>query len=73
MKVHVILMREVAADPERRQAIAVRLAALGLAEINQQRLERYGIASGDIDPSQFSTLQREEGVAKVEPGQIRHI
>ncbi|RJQ36793.1 hypothetical protein C4552_02790 [Candidatus Parcubacteria bacterium] len=62
MNVHIVLKKNVAANPATKQEVLNRLAALGMTAINQQRLERYGIVSGDLPEEQLDALQNVGGI-----------
>lgn len=59
MRVHVILTEVVRQSGEARSQALTRLEALGLRNVNTRRLERHGIATGNLDHERALAALRE--------------
>ncbi len=72
MKVHVTIKEEFCGDAaSRNRARAEVVAASGLRNINEKRLERFGILSGDVDADRIAALRALPVVASVEVDERR--
>jgi hypothetical protein len=72
-KVHIVLDRAIAKDPEKcRLALAAVRDLSGIHDINESRLERFGIISGIVDSSKINALRRMEQVRSVSVDEERH-
>jgi hypothetical protein len=73
VKVHVVLQRDVVKDPaRRREALAAIVDRSGIHDINEKRLERFGIVSGMVDADRINALRGMEQVRSVSMDEERH-
>ncbi len=61
-KIHITLNQTVAKDPEKRRFALEKIVGLsGIRDINQKRLDRFGIITGTVDSSKIKVLRRDAG------------
>jgi hypothetical protein len=71
--VHVTLDKSLIKDTVRRDATVSRIVELtGMANINQQRLHRYGIVSGEVSASKLPEIRDIENVQAVESDETKY-
>ncbi|MBL8693719.1 MAG: hypothetical protein JNJ88_06430 [Planctomycetes bacterium] len=67
IRVHVTLQESIANDPDQRQRARQLIVELhGMQNANLKRLERFGILSGDVEPSAVQKIRTLKEVAAVE-------
>ena len=67
MKVHLVLDKRLLGNTEALQQAKQRIVEqTGMASINEKRLERHGLLSGDIAPEKLHVLESIDQVSKVE-------
>jgi hypothetical protein len=73
-KVHIVLERDVAKDPEkRRHALAAIVDRFGIQDVNQSRLERFGIITGIVDSACIDEIRKMAEVRSVSVDEVRHV
>jgi hypothetical protein len=70
MRVHVTVHRTALADEETRSSALRRLAESGLRDVDESRFQRFGVASGEIDPTRMPDLEKLTVVEAVEPDRL---
>jgi hypothetical protein len=67
MKVHVVLNKDILADPiELQRTLEEIVERSGLGNINQKRLARHGLLTGSIAPDRLAALKDITQVSSVE-------
>ena len=73
-KIHITLNRTVAGDPEKRRVVLEKIVRLsGIRDINQKRLDRFGIITGTVDLSKINVLRGMPEVRSVAVDEERHV
>jgi hypothetical protein len=71
--VHVTLDTSLVKDTELlNKTVSKIIDSTGMVNINQKRLYRYGIVSGEVSASQLQTIRELENVRAVEADQTRY-
>lgn len=74
VKIHVTFNRDISGDLEARaKAVAEIHRVSGITEVNQKRLERYGLLSGMVEESKIGEIRGVKGVGKVEADRVRDV
>lgn len=74
VRVHITFTPDVSADTEARAAVVAEITRVGgMVEVNQSRLERYGLLTGVIDATTLDAVRAIAGVRTVEPDRIRNL
>jgi hypothetical protein len=72
MRVHIILKESVRNDPDAQRSVLRHLVdQTGLSNVNEKRLRRFGIISGDVPPDRVSIILKLDEVEACEPDQRR--
>lgn len=72
-KVHITLARGVAGSREQRERARARIEAVsGITDVNEKRLDRYGIVSGEVAPERLDDLRDLHEVQAVEIDDTKH-
>jgi hypothetical protein len=73
MRVHVTLEKTLLGKAEALARLRDRVVAVSaMRDIDEKRLQRYGVLSGTIDEGKVQALQHVDGVVAVEPDELRY-
>lgn len=74
MRIHVVLERDVRTQPGKLVELEAFLREQGgLQNVNEARLHRYGIITGDIDPELVDWVRAVPGVQSVDVDSVKRI
>jgi hypothetical protein len=72
-KIHITLNQPAAKDPEERRFALEKIVDLsGIRDVNQNRLDRFGIITGIVDSSKINVLRKMSEVRSVSVDEERH-
>jgi len=74
VKAHIVLDPSIGQNPEKRTALLEKLLKTApISEINQKRLDLYGIITGMVDESLLDDIRKTPGVVSVERDKERFL